>query len=79
MKEYKTPRGTPKFITKEYKGGAKEYFMNGFYHRLDCPAISDPENIESSWWIEGNIIDCSSQEQFESSKEFKEWKLKVFS
>jgi hypothetical protein len=42
--------------------GDFEWFKNGELHRLDGPAIQYGHNKE--WWIDGERINCSSNEEF---------------
>lgn len=55
----------------------------GFYHCLDGPAGFCPFNKRYEWCIDGRIVGgylnpVASQEEFEKSKEYREWKLKAF-
>jgi hypothetical protein len=47
------------------------YYLNNKLHRIDGPAIEGYQYKE--WWIEGSLIDCKSQEEFE-----RYIKLKLF-
>ena len=43
--------------------GYKAWYQNNFRHRLDGPA--DWYDGKPEWWYKGQIINCSSQEEFE--------------
>lgn len=46
-------------------------------HRIDGPACIYPEGLEE-WYINGKYVTCGSKEDFESSEEYRKWKLKAF-
>ena len=52
--------------------GDKTYCINGLLHRKDGPA-RDFVSGQKEWWVEGEYIDCKSQEEFE-----RILKLKLF-
>ena len=60
-----------------YKDGSKRWLQFGKLHRLDGPAY-EPKGGGHSWHIEDVEVNCSSQEEFEQSKEYRLWKLKAF-
>ena len=53
----------------EYNNGNKSWYKEGKLHRRDGPAIEYyygfKDNGYKEWYIEGEYIDCSSQEEFE--------------
>jgi len=51
------------------------------FHCLSGPAIIYYDNNQITtrkWYINGSYVLVSSQEEFENSKEYREWKLKAF-
>lgn len=53
------------------KGIRQEWWIHGIRHREDGPAIIDRN--KQSWYLKGNKINCSSQDEFE-----RLMRLKVF-
>jgi hypothetical protein len=56
----------------EWVDGDKFWYQNGKRHRIDGPA-REWFNGYKEWWIEGEEINCNSQEEFE-----RYLKLKLF-
>lgn len=52
-------------------------FLFNKQHRIDGPAIEDPSG-KKLWYIDGQKIVCNSQQEFESSQEYRKWKLIAF-
>lgn len=48
----------------EMANGDKQWHQNGKLHRLDGPAVDHVYGYKE-WWVEGNNIDCKTQEEFE--------------
>ena len=47
-----------------HKSGGISYFNElGMYHRIDGPAFDNPP--VKRWHIDGKLIDCKTQEEFE--------------
>jgi len=59
--DYHQPNG-PAYISKDSK--YKSWWINGQRHRLDGPAIERRDGTKS-WYLNGNKIPVSSQEEFE--------------
>jgi hypothetical protein len=59
----------------ETEGHTEYYDKEGYFHRLDGPAIEDdnPNSDMRYWYFHGKQIECSSQEEFE-----RYLKLKAF-
>jgi hypothetical protein len=60
-----------------YEDGGELFTANDRPHRLDGPAFIDIDG-NKFWYINGELTDCRSQEEFEKSKEYREWQLKAF-
>lgn len=43
---------------------SRHYYSEGRLHRLDGPAISNPETGYNQWVFKGQYIQCESQEEF---------------
>jgi hypothetical protein len=64
-----------------YPDGSLSWWIHGLRHRLDGPAVSsicDIDSISFEWWIDGEFLFVSSQEQFEKTPEYKRFKLIAF-
>jgi hypothetical protein len=61
--------GGPALIAQN---GTKLWYQNGKRHRIDGPA-AEWASQESEWYFEDQLIDCTSQEEFE-----RLIKMKVF-
>jgi len=48
----------------EYADGSKVWFFHNKLHRLDGPAVEHP-NGRRWWWYHGELINSSSQEEFD--------------
>ncbi len=46
----------------EYADGSGSWYLNGKRHRLDGPAVDYPNS--KCWYLHGQLIPCSSQEEF---------------
>ena len=59
--------------------GCTIYVIKGtrIYHREDGPA-AEWDNGDTYWYINGKQVYCKSLEEFQSSLEFKTWKLRAF-
>ena len=55
----------------KYFDGTEIWFIHDELHRLDGPAVVDPELGLIEWWINGEQINCSSQEEFEQLLKLK--------
>jgi hypothetical protein len=56
-----------------YHGGGKYWVVDGYFHRLDGPAVEGVFSEGPSWWYQGIRISVNSQ------KEFEQWlKMKAF-
>jgi hypothetical protein len=51
----------------EYANGHKYWYSDGKMHREDGPAVEYSDN--EVWYIYGQLVDCSSQEEFEQKKD----------
>lgn len=60
-----------------YPNGNVAWMQNNILHRLDGPAVEHANGIKV-WWINYKKVKCSTQKEFENSREYKEWKLKAF-
>jgi hypothetical protein len=49
--------------------GDKHYFLNGIHHREDGPAM-EHDGVKS-WWINGELLPCKTQKQFEQLMRLK--------
>jgi hypothetical protein len=55
----------------EYANGMKHWYLNGYTHREDGPAVDHPPSVDwpngiKQWWLNGKLLrNCTSQEQFE--------------
>jgi hypothetical protein len=56
----------------DHSDGHKAWFKNGRLHRLDGPAVEFIDG-EKHWSYEGELVNCTSQEEFE-----RYLKLKLF-
>ncbi len=54
----------------EYANGDKEWYQNGQLHREDGPA-REWFNCHKQWWYRGKLLDCRTQEEFESLMKMK--------
>ena len=50
--------------------GDKYYYENGQFHRLGGPAI-DRANGYKEWWINGKLLKCNTQKEFEQLMKLK--------
>lgn len=50
----------------------------GMYHCLTGKAYYNIYFEKYHWYIDGRFVDVSSQEEFENSKLYREYKLKAF-
>ena len=48
----------------KYPSGFKVWCFEGKKHRLDGPAVEFSWG-EKEWWIDGEYLDCKTQEEFE--------------
>jgi hypothetical protein len=55
-----------------WDNGDQYYYLNGYSHREDGPAI-EHANGHKFWFVNGTYIPCTTQEEFE-----RLMKLKVF-
>ena len=61
-----------KSICKVDEYGTKRWILNGKYHRIGGPAIEYYDSYNHKfWWLDGKIIDCNSQEEFEYYLKYK--------
>jgi hypothetical protein len=61
-------------------GGWTMYFIKNTSrrHREDGPAAFNTSSKLEWWYLNNNFIHCSSQEEFEKSVGYKQWKLRAF-
>jgi hypothetical protein len=61
----------------EILSGSKIYLKNDKLHRIDGPAMEEPDG-ENFWWYEGLFIPALSQEEFEKALNMDLEKLEDF-
>jgi hypothetical protein len=54
-----------------YSNGDKVWMYHGRCHRLDGPAVVMPSHQAYLWYLDNQLINCNSQEEFETFKVFK--------
>ena len=47
-----------------FPSGEKQWWIDGYLHRLDGPAVDAPPNYKE-WHIKGKRLHCNSQQEFE--------------
>jgi hypothetical protein len=51
-------------VLEEYSNGDRFYLLNDNFHRVEGPAVELHNGIKG-WWVNGKLIPCTTQEQFE--------------
>lgn len=67
-----------KFQHTIYRDGSEVFIRNDKLHRVDGPASTDTRG-NKFWYVDGELVECNSQEEFEATVQFREWNLKAFS
>lgn len=53
------------------EAGSQFWLQNGKHHRLDGPAIEHINGESNEWWVNGKILDCKTQAEFEKLMRLK--------
>jgi hypothetical protein len=68
----------PSYYKMVFESGLIHWYKDLLIHKEDGPAVIFNDG-STLWFIEGKQVDCFTQEEFEKSVEYREWKLKIFS
>jgi hypothetical protein len=64
MKTHQVTENNITYLLVEDADGNKFWYLNGERHRVDGPAI-EYFNGKKEWYYRGELLNCSSQEEFE--------------